>query len=546
MAASQSFQRSTYLPPGESVESLSPLEPLDLGLARLSQKRWRSLRLIEPSQGVLGDPVKMFPSPDASSQDKPDRRNQRTLKRSLKTTVRTITRLIRPQQVIKGALSRSDAYRSRWQSYVDEYQLRGVKAGQMVQVSLKSRALDAYLRLVDARTHKVLLYGEDSSSSNRAPRLVFMAKAGTKYLVRISSSPRSSAEYEFASPRKVGNYTLQVQVASALSRDFNFFYGAGLVNAAAAVAQAIGKPWFGELPNQGGDRWSLEQVKAPEVWAQGYTGQGITVAVLDGGVDYRHPDLQDNIWTNPGEIPHNGIDDDQNGFVDDVHGWDFTANKNDPIDSPDDGHGTHVAGTIAALNNHFGTTGVAYNAKIMPVKVIDGNHTSDAELAQGIRYAVQNKARVINISLGKEPNASLSQELVSAFQLAQQAGAVIVLAAGNRRQQLGAIRPDNPAAYAASQSLGVAVGAIDSRYQLLIDSNPAGKQPIHFLVAPGVTVRSTVPNGMYASYSGTSMATPQVAGVVALMLSANPSLTPAQVQDILRTTANRQSLKLSP
>lgn len=106
-------------------------------------------------------------------------------------------------------------------------------------------------------------------------------------------------------------------------------------------------------------------IKAPEVWAQGYTGQGIIVAVLDTGVDRNHSDLSSNIWQNDDEIADNGVDDDLNGFVDDVYGWNFASNTNNTLDARN--HGTHVAGTIAGVNNNLGVTGIAYNAKIMPL-----------------------------------------------------------------------------------------------------------------------------------------------------------------------------------
>jgi subtilisin family serine protease len=469
--------------------------------------------------------------------------------------------------MVKGALSRSDSRRAN--SYQDAYQFKRLAPGQIVQINLKSRTLDTYLRLIDARTHKTLLYGEDSGSDTLASRLVFTAKAGVQYQLQVSTSPQTDSNSERSfnlSPlRKTGNYTLQLQKIAATT-DFNFFYGSGLVDASAAVSKAIsllpvglGKAPANKAllpsPSNGfpqtdidpqSDRWRLDLIKAPNAWAQGYTGKGVTVAVLDGGVDSTHPDLQQNIWTNLREIPGNGIDDDHNGFVDDVHGWNFINQNNDTDDSIYDGHGTHVAGIIAAANNGFGVTGVAYNAKIMPVKVIEGADTADTNVANGIRYAVQNGAKVINISLGKEPGAPISADLQTAMQFANQAGAVIVVAAGNRRQKMGAIAPDNPADYAASRGIGIAVGAIDINHQLAIDSNPAGINRLPYVVAPGIDVRSTVPENRYTPYSGTSMATPHVAGVVALMLSANPRLTPAQVSEILTSTGDRTGVIQAP
>ncbi len=132
--------------------------------------------------------------------------------------------------------------------------------------------------------------------------------------------------------------------------------------------------------------------------------------MVDTGVDYTHPDLDGNIWTNSREIAGNGVDDDGNGYVDDVHGWDFVGNDNAPLDA--DGHGTHVSGTIAAENNGVGITGVAYNAKIMPVRVLDENGSgTNAAIAAGIRYAADNGARVINLSLGEEVHRAVFNRL---------------------------------------------------------------------------------------------------------------------------------------
>jgi subtilisin family serine protease len=321
---------------------------------------------------------------------------------------------------------------------------------------------------------------------------------------------------------------------------FNSTYGYGLVNAAAAVARAIGQTSpFPDVPNLGGNNWGNDMVNAPEVWAQGYTGNGIIVAVLDTGVDYNHPDLNDNIWRNPGEIPGNGIDDDGNGYIDDVHGWDFINNDNDPLDR--DGHGTHVAGTIAAENNGFGVTGVAYNARIMPVQVLaDNGFGSDLALANGIRYAANNGAHVINLSLSLLSNLP-SPDIYSAIQYATSRGVVVVMSAGNN----GAPQPHYPAFYATE--FGLSVGAVDSNRNIgqfsdRRSSNRAGTDgAMRHVVAPGVSIYSTLPNNSYGFGGGTSMAAPHVAGVVALMLSANPNLTPAQVRDIIAGSAVRLS-----
>ncbi|BAY20914.1 peptidase S8/S53 [Calothrix sp. NIES-2100] len=312
---------------------------------------------------------------------------------------------------------------------------------------------------------------------------------------------------------------------STLSYDSTTGYG--LVNAAAGVAKAIGQNTFADVADLGGNNWNLDMVKAPEVWARGYTGQDVVVAVIDTGVDYNHLDLKNNIWTNTKEIAGNNIDDDGNGYIDDSHGWNFVENTSDPIDR--NGHGTHVSGTIAGENNGVGVTGIAYNSKIMPVKVLDDSGSGSlSSITKGIYYAVNQGANVINLSLGSDfPNSSLA----SAIEYASKKGVVVVMAAGNN----GLPIISYPANYA--NQWGLAVGAVDQNNQIADFSNRPGISQLAYVTAPGVNIYSSVPGDQYANYSGTSMAAPHVAGVVALMLSANHSLTDAQVRQIITQTA---------
>ncbi len=311
------------------------------------------------------------------------------------------------------------------------------------------------------------------------------------------------------------------------SGTYNSTTGYGLINSAAAVARVTGQNTFADVPDVGGNNWGADLVKAPEVWAQGYTGQGVVVAVIDTGVDYKHEDLRNNIWTNTNEIADNGIDDDGNGYVDDNYGWNFSGNNNNTLDR--NGHGTHVSGTIAGENNNYGVTGIAYGAKIMPVKVLnDSGSGSYNSIAKGIRYAVDNGADVINLSLGGRYS---NRTLESAINYASSKGVIVVMAAGND----GDSSPNYPARYASKS--GIAVGAVDRNNNIADFSNRSGTSQISYVTAPGVNVYSTVPGNQYDIYSGTSMAAPHVAGVVALMLSANPNLTDAQVRQIVTETA---------
>lgn len=301
--------------------------------------------------------------------------------------------------------------------------------------------------------------------------------------------------------------------------------GYGLVNAAIAVASVTKQAPLSLVPPTS---WSLDLLDVPEVWAQGYTGQGITIAVIDSGVEINHSDLSPNIWTNTREIPNNGIDDDGNGFIDDVHGWNFSLNNNDI--SPSSAHGTAVSGIIAAAQNNVGITGVAYNAKLMPIRVTNAQDNWNGNLARAICYAVDNGARVINLSLWWTD----SPELRDALAYAASRNVITVTAALNE----GAAQPSNPARYATQ--FGIAVGAVDRDRQLTSFSNRSGVDPqMRYVLAPGRSIETTVPGNTYQSgWWGTSMAAPYISGIVALMLSANPSLTHAQIRQILIESGN--------
>lgn len=316
---------------------------------------------------------------------------------------------------------------------------------------------------------------------------------------------------------------------------FSATAGHGLINVDAAIARTTNRPQQTLAPRRSAS-WNLNAVGAPSAWARGIRGQGQVVAVIDTGIDLTHPDLRRNLWRNRDEIPNNGRDDDGNGFVDDYRGWDFVRNRPRPRDR--DGHGTHVAGIIAAADNGVGTTGVAPRARLMPIRILGRNGASDATLARGIRYAVDNGADVINLSLGKPSGAGVSLALRRSLHRARREGVSVVIAAGNERQQ-GAGRSGEPAFWASTRQLGIAVGATTFENRTASFSNPTGnRQSNWFVVAPGEGIASTFRGGGTRRLSGTSMATPHVAGAVALVRSAAPRLRPGQVARLLMRTAS--------
>ncbi|MCC3512834.1 MAG: peptidase S8 [Oscillatoriales cyanobacterium] len=354
------------------------------------------------------------------------------------------------------------------------------------------------------------------------------------------------------------NFTLNLSATPATivpdnpsnSPGFDSRFGFGLVNAAAAVAKAQGVPTFPDVPDLGGDEWGRDLIKAPEVWAKGLTGDGIVVAVIDSGIDYNHPDLAGNVWSNGGENgvdatgrnkASNGVDDDGNGFVDDFRGWDFANNDNDPMD--DNNHGTHISGLVAAKKDGVGITGTAPTAKIMPLKILNSTGVGKIrDEINAINYAVANGAKIINVSFGGQ---QFNDQELSAIQAAEAKGVVVISAAGNDA------RPDVDYPGRFATEVGITVGGVNRNGLFTDYSNRAGSNTISYFVAPGgdggradagdvySTVSLSQPGVPYRYFAGTSMGVPHVSGVIALMLQANPSLTPAQIKQILAETASR-------
>ena len=268
------------------------------------------------------------------------------------------------------------------------------------------------------------------------------------------------------------------------------------------------------------------------LWQMGIRGsRNVVVAVIDTGIDWTHPDLVDNLYTNPGEIPGDGIDNDKNGFIDDVHGWNFEANTNNSND--DNNHGTHCAGTIGGVgNNAQGVVGVNWEVSLMPVKFLSAGGSGTLEGAiNSINYATMMKVNVMSNSWG---GGGFTESMKAAIEAARDMGIAFVAAAGNNSSNNNS-EPTYPAGYEVANVISVA--ASDNKDQIAGFSN-WGSRTVH-VAAPGVRVYSTTKGGTYNTFSGTSMATPHVSGIAALMWSAAPELTFAEIKERLIKTSDR-------
>jgi subtilisin family serine protease len=264
-------------------------------------------------------------------------------------------------------------------------------------------------------------------------------------------------------------------------------------------------------------------------------GRGALIAVLDTGIDLSHPDLAPNLWTNPREVPGNGVDDDHDGLVDDVHGADLVHGTGVPAD--DQGHGTHVAALAAARGgDDFGMAGVAPQARLMAIKVLDEHMCGRPEtLAAGIRYALSHGARIINVSVnGDAPSPALDAALAAA----DAAGAVVVASAGNDGRDLDLV-PSYPAS--SSSPAVLAVGATGRGGRSAAFSNRGRAVDI---LAPGADVLSAALDGGFARRSGTSMSAATVSGALALLASARPRLPLRRAQAALVAAARRDGGRL--
>lgn len=309
---------------------------------------------------------------------------------------------------------------------------------------------------------------------------------------------------------------------------------------------------FAKTPNDPmfGDQWYLNTISAPSAWDATTGSSDVIVAVLDTGLDLDHEDIAANLWTNSKEIAGNGIDDDKNGYIDDVHGWDFVSGDNDPSAGPTSAsspeaiaHGTLIAGEIGAVgNNGLGVAGVNWKVKIMPVRMLnDQGSGTEYDAANAIRYAVKNGAKVINLSFaGNETHASLTSAVKDAYAN----GVVVVAAMGNDGRDTDS-DPVYPACLRTTDAdwvIGVTA----------VDESDRGTSFTNYgaicadIAAPGTDITGLsyydlaqgYSRQYYGPWNGTSMASPLVAGAAALLFARYPTLSAGDVRNILKLSVD--------
>lgn len=326
----------------------------------------------------------------------------------------------------------------------------------------------------------------------------------------MAATQAFASEVDYVEP----NYTLKSPPATVLAASAGVPFGSGTTDQTPVS--------FGQVEV----RTALVPGRSP-----------VVVAVIDSGVDLQHEIFTGTgaAWTNPAEIAGDGLDNDGNGFVDDIHGWNFVANNNNPLD--DNGHGTHCAGVVLGTGqNIFARPLAPAKVKIMALKFLPASGTGSTSAAIGaIFYAVKNGARVLSNSWG---GGGPSRALEDAVAFAYENNVAFIAAAGNEMANNDAA-PVFPASYGIPQVVSVA--ATDDSDQLASFSNFGPNSVV--IAAPGVRILSSVPNNLYSRYSGTSMATPFVAGTAALMAYIRPQITAYEIKALILDQAKRISLQ---
>lgn len=269
-------------------------------------------------------------------------------------------------------------------------------------------------------------------------------------------------------------------------------------------------------------------VAAEQAWDITKGNKRVVIAVIDTGIDYNHPDLKNQMWTNSKEIAGNGIDDDNNGYIDDIHGWNAEGDNGNPMDG--NAHGTHCAGTIGAEhNNGLGVAGVMDEVSLMGVKFLsDAGSGSLSDAVEAIDYATKMNVDIMSNSWG---GGGFSQALEDSIKAAKDKGIVFIAAAGNDSSNNDA-RPSYPATYQVDNVISV---ASHTAGDIMSSFSNFGKRTVH-VAAPGTNILSSTPNGEYKVFSGTSMATPHTSGVVGLLIAREGRLPVLELRNRLMAT----------
>lgn len=347
---------------------------------------------------------------------------------------------------------------------------------------------------------------------------LFKLEASFKTESSIEMMERDYLSQREALPQAIETESLERDFSSSVARVFN--------------DPGLGKLWaFRDIEKNG--------MNISKVYTElgNSLGDKVIVAVVDTGVDYNHEDLKNVMWTNPGEIAGNGIDDDNNGYIDDIHG--INTLKRDADDKATmevmDGHshGTHVSGTIAAeQGNGTGIAGVASNVAIMAIRTVpNSGDETDVDVSEAFLYAARNGAKIINCSFGKSHNEGGLMVKETIDYIGKEYGVLVVAAAGNSTQNIDK-RLTYPASFDSENLLVVA--STTKRGKLSYFSNYGLKNVD--VAAPGSSIYSTTPNNKYSRMSGTSMASPNTAGFAAEVLSRNPSLSVTELKELLMST----------
>ncbi len=357
---------------------------------------------------------------------------------------------------------------------------------------------------------------------------------------KIGANPRKIEHlYEFSN-LKIENQCKSLAIdfcrSYSITQDFEDFNSVLLSSGLIESVERDAPLWITEFPNDTYYRlqWSLENSKnsdmnVKQAWSRLFPPpHKIIIGVIDTGIDFDHDDLKGNIWINKQEQPYNGIDDDQNGYIDDQRGWNFYHDNNFPFDSVT--HGTHVSGIIGAItNNGFGIAGINSHVEFMALKFINTQFGFISDAIRAIEYAVLHGAKIINASWG---GGGFSPTLESTLRFARDHGVLFVAAAGNNGRDID-LAPFYPASYSISNVLSVASSNIFDR---LSSFSNYGERTVD-IAAPGEDILSTIPYNRFMYNSGTSMAAPMVSGVAAYIAAYLPEASAESITAVMLQAA---------